>query len=139
MAHVAQFGFQTVVVGLAPPFGLVVVDAAGIETDIAADGAHIALGRPGDGPGGLGDRRIKPQDFRVFGDLVEAHRRADDEAVLADLDGLEIGQIVGVDQHRRRLDPAAHVDQQVGAAADHAAFGVRLPGGQRLLDRSAGG
>ena len=48
---------------------------------------------------------------------------------------LEIGQIVGVDEDRRRLDPAAHVDQQVGAAADHPALGMGLPGGQRLLDR----
>ena len=67
-------------------------------------------------------------------DLVQPHRRADDKAALADVDGLEIGEVVGVDQHRRRLDPAADVDQDVGAAADHPAVRMGLTGGQRLLD-----
>ena len=135
MAHLAQFGLEAVVVGFAPPFGLVVVDAAGIQADVAADRAHVALGRPGDRAGGLGDRRIAAPDFRMLGDLVQPRRRPDDEPAFVDFYGLEIGQVVGVDQDRRRLDLPPDVDQQVGAAADHPAFGMGEPRGQRLLNR----
>src|SRR5437763_11634402 len=40
-------GLQTMMVGVAPPFALIVEDAACVETQIAADGAHMALGGAG--------------------------------------------------------------------------------------------
>src|SRR6185437_9975772 len=50
--------FQAMVIGVAPPFALIVENAAGIKAEIAADRAHVALGRPGDERGRLRKHRI---------------------------------------------------------------------------------
>ena len=57
---VADFAgrLQTMMIGFAPPFALIVKNAAGVEREIAADGAHVAVGRPGDVTGRLRHRRI---------------------------------------------------------------------------------
>src|SRR6185295_15668523 len=57
MANLAR-GLETMVVGRAPPFALVVEDAAGVEAEIAAEGAHIALGWPGHRCRGFGYRGV---------------------------------------------------------------------------------
>ena len=48
--HVADVarGLEAVIVGRAPPFALIVEDAARVEAEIAADRAHVAMGRAGD-------------------------------------------------------------------------------------------
>ena len=38
-------GLEAMMVGGAPPFALIVEDAARVEAEIAADGAHVAMGR----------------------------------------------------------------------------------------------
>src|SRR5262252_7624375 len=75
MAHGAD-GFQAMPVGVAPPFALVVENAAGVETEIAADRAHIALGRAGDMSGRLRQRRIVTRHFGMRGELAQRYRRA---------------------------------------------------------------
>ncbi len=66
-AHAAAFrrhmadgagGLQAMVIGVAPPFALIVENAAGVETEIAADRAHVAVGRAGDVRGRLRHHRI---------------------------------------------------------------------------------
>ena len=49
---------EAMVIGLAPPFALIVEDAARVEREIAADGSHVAVGRAGDVGGGLRHHRI---------------------------------------------------------------------------------
>ena len=65
-------GLQAVVIGVAPPFALIVEDAARVEAEIAAERAHVAVGRAGDVGGGLRHHRIKLDDVGVLGDLRSA-------------------------------------------------------------------
>src|SRR6478672_6747409 len=65
MADVAR-GLEAVVVGGAPPFALIIEQAAGVEAEIAADRAHVAMGRPGDERGRLRHHRIMPFFFLML-------------------------------------------------------------------------
>jgi hypothetical protein len=65
--HIVAGGFQTMMIGLAPPFALIVKDAARVERDIAADRSHVAMGRPGDLAGRLRYCRIVLQHARMCG------------------------------------------------------------------------
>jgi len=68
-------GLQAVIVGVAPPFALVIEDAARVEAEIAADRAHVAVGGAGDVRGRLRDHGIMPVDGGMRGDLAQAYRR----------------------------------------------------------------
>ena len=46
-------GLEAMVERAAPPLALVIEDAARIEAEVAADRAHVAMGRPGDRAGSL--------------------------------------------------------------------------------------
>ena len=59
------------VIGLAPPFALIVENAARIEREIAADRAHVAVGRAGDMGRGLRHDRIMFRHIGMRGDLGE--------------------------------------------------------------------
>ena len=69
------------VVGVAPPFALIVEDAAGVEAEIAADRAHVAVGGAGDVGGRLRQHWIMLYDRRMLGDFAEANRGADLERI----------------------------------------------------------
>src|SRR5207253_10867882 len=62
-----------------PPFALIVEDAARVEAEVAADRAHIAVGRAGDDMGGLRHHRKVRDDLRVLGEFRKRHRSADFE------------------------------------------------------------
>ena len=68
-------GLQAMIVGVTPPFALVIEDAARVEAEIAADRAHVAMGGPGDMRGRLRDYRIMLVDGRMRGDLAQASPR----------------------------------------------------------------
>ena len=118
-------GLEAMMIGRAPPFALVVVDAAGVEAEIAADRAHVAVRRPGDLRRRLRHHRMMLNDVRMLGEFGERHRGADFERLCVGLDRAQFGHAIDVDQHRRRNDAAADVDDEIGAAAEHAAAGMR--------------
>ncbi len=82
--HVADVagGLEAVVVGLPPPLALIVEDAARVEAQVAADGAHVAMGRPGDGARRLRHDGKVLQHAGVMCQLGQRHRRAEREALL---------------------------------------------------------
>ena len=59
-------GLEAVIVGGPPPFALIVEDAARVEADVAADGAHVAMRRPGDGGRRLRHDGIVRENARVL-------------------------------------------------------------------------
>src|SRR6185369_11244774 len=65
--HVADIarGLEAVVVGRAPPLALIVEDAARVEAQIAADGAHVAVRGPGDRARRLRHHRMVLRDLAV--------------------------------------------------------------------------
>ena len=112
-------------IGLAPPFALIVVDAAGVEGEIAADGAHVAMGRAGDVGRGLRHHRVVLHHVGMRGDFRQRDGGADLERLRIGLDAAQLGDAVDVDQHRRRHNAAADVHHQVGAAAKQPAAAMR--------------
>ena len=68
-------GLQAMIVGVTPPFALVIEDAARVEAEIAADRAHVALGGAGDMRGRLRDHGIMLVDRGMRGDLAQASPR----------------------------------------------------------------
>src|ERR1700686_852753 len=111
-------------IGVAPPFALIVENAARVEREIAADGAHIAVGRAGDMGRGLRHDRIMLCHIGMRGDLGERGRGADLEHPRLGFDAAQLGDAVDVDQHRRRDDPAPDVDHEIGAAANEPAVAM---------------
>jgi len=116
MAHRAG-GLEAVMIGVAPPFALIVKNAAGVEAEIAANRAHIALGRPGDMRRCLRHRGIVPHHAGMRGDLGQRCCRADRKLARVRRDRAQFFDSVDLDQHRRRDDAAADIHQKVGAAA----------------------
>ncbi len=106
------------IVGVAPPFALIVENAARVEAKIAADRAHIALGRPGDMAGSLRHDRIMFDRLRMRGDFGELCRGADLELARIGRDGAQLVDAVDIDQHRRGDDAAPDVHHEIGAAAE---------------------
>src|ERR1700693_5999892 len=83
--------FETISIGVPPPFALIVVNAAGIKAQIAANGRHDAVTGPGDRCGGLRKGAILAGDHRVASKRGDGHPRANRYAAFADLD---LGQFV---------------------------------------------
>ncbi len=124
------------VIGRTPPFALVVEDAASIEAEIAADRAHVAVRRPGNVRGGLRDDRIVRDDRRMLGEFAERDGRADFDGACVGLDRAQLVDAIDVDQHRRRHDAAPNVDDEIGAAAEQPAAGMRGPCRNHVVERS---
>jgi hypothetical protein len=79
---------ETICVGVPPPFALIVINAAGIDAQIAANRPHVAVTRPGDRLGGLRECAILGADHRVAGKSGDGHTRTDHYAAFV---GLELG------------------------------------------------
>src|ERR1700722_10513565 len=124
------------VVGGAPPFALIVEDAARIETKIAADCAHVAMGRAGDMRGRLSHHRIVAHHVWMRGEFGERDRSADFESAGVGLDGAQFVHAVDIDELGRRDDAAADVDHKVGTAAKQSAFGIRRARRDHLVERA---
>jgi hypothetical protein len=120
--HVADFAaeLQAVGVGAAPPFALVVEDAACVEAQVAAEGGHGAVAGAGDAGRGFGKRRQRSRDARIVRERFERHAGADAPAAGVLLDPRELRDRTEVDQRLRRADAASQVRNQVGAAGDDA-------------------
>src|SRR6185437_59531 len=129
-------GLEAVVVGVPPPFTLIVEDAARVEAEIAADRTHVAVSRAGYVCGGLREDGImlryswKPCEF------AHSHRRADLERTFIRFDRVQLGHAVHVYQDFRRDDAAADVDNEIGAAAERHAARIAGPRGDRFFDRA---
>src|SRR6185436_14304204 len=122
-------GLQAMIIGVTPPFALVIEDAARIETEIAADRTHVAVGGPGDMRGGLRDHGIMLVDCWVRGDLAQGHRGAELERFFVGMNRVQFRHAIHVDQNRWRDDAAADVDDEIGAAAER--HGLRIVGTRR--------
>src|SRR5450755_770735 len=68
---------EAISIGAPPPFALIVVNAARVEAQIAADSRHDAVTGPGDRFGGLRERAILAGDIRVASKRGDGHARAD--------------------------------------------------------------
>ena len=117
-------GLKAMVVGGAPPFALVIEQAARIEAEIAADRSHVAMGGAGDEGGGLRHHRIVPRHVGMRGEFDELDRGADLERTRVGADRAQLFDVVDVDEHRRGDDAAADIDHEVGAAAEQRACGM---------------
>src|SRR6185503_819033 len=129
-------GLEAVIDGAAPPFALVIEDAARIEAQIAADRAHVAVGWAGNRSCGLCDRGEFARHARMACELRQGHGRADFEALLVDRDLAHLVDAVHVDQDRGPNDAPAHVHDKIGAAPKEPAIrkiGSRL---DDILDRT---
>src|ERR1019366_7405576 len=126
--------FQTIGVGAPPPFALIVINAAGIEAQIAANGCHDAVTGPGDRFGGLRERAILAGGCRVASQRGDGHTRADRHPAAV---GLDLGQFIDageIDQQIRAADATPHVHEQVGATRDEAAARMLDTRRNRLFD-----
>ena len=83
---------------VAPPFALIVKNAAGVEREIAADRPHVAVGRAGDMAGRLRHHRIVLQHTGMRGEFGECDRGTDLESARVRLDGAQLGDAVDVDR-----------------------------------------
>ena len=73
---------ETIRICAPPPFTLIVVDAASIEAQIAADRRHCAVSRPGDCLGGLRERSILVSDKFVAGEGGDGYACANRYAIV---------------------------------------------------------
>ena len=128
-------GFQAMMIGVAPPFALIVENAARIEREIAADRAHVAVGRAGNMRRGLRHDRIMLRHIGMRGDFGQRGRGADLEPMRVGLDAAQLGDAVDVDQHRRGDDAAPDVHHEIGAAADQPAVAMRGARGDQFTKR----
>src|SRR5262249_30256676 len=136
--HIAHLAgrLQTMTIGLAPPFALIVEDAARVECEVTAEGAHVALRRPGDMAGRLRDRRIVPHDTRIGRKFGKRHGRADLQLTLIGPDIAQLRYGIDFDQHRRRDNAAPDIHHQVGAAAEYSALWMRSARSHQLSQRA---
>src|SRR5437763_1466904 len=125
---------EAMMVGLPPPFALIVKDAARVETQIAADRPHIAMRGAGDDLCGLGQHGIVLGNTGMGGNLGERHRSADLQSLGIRLDEAQLRDHSQVDEHRRRDNTAPDIDDEIGAAADRDAAGMGGPGGERFSE-----
>src|SRR5262249_24790829 len=135
--HVADVAgrLEAMIVGGAPPFALVIVEAARVEADIAADRPHVAMSWPGDAAGGLRYYRVVPQHVFVRGELGELDRGPDLEGPRVGPDRAQLLDLVDVDEHRWRDDATPDIDHQVGAAAEEPAIGMARARLDHLVER----
>ena len=104
----------------APLVGLVVVVAARVDADVAAERPHVAeLGRR-DHAGRPREGRVAGGDLGVLRDAGERGAGAHHQAVpRASLDSRQLPDPAEADQHPRLHLEALHVRIEVGAAGDH--------------------
>src|SRR5690606_1497032 len=97
--HVADgaAALQAVAVRRAPPFALVVVDAARVEEQVSADRGDAAMRRTGYRAGGLRDRAVAADEQRMRGERRQAGSRADRHPRARALDGVEARDAAEVD------------------------------------------
>src|SRR5438132_13234693 len=134
VADVAR-GLETMIVGAAPPFALVVVEAARVEAQIAAERSHIPMRGSRDEPSGLRHHRIVPHHLFMGGKLGELDRRADLKRARIGPNGAQLLDVVDIDEYRRGNDAAPDIDDQVGAAAQQAALGMARARFDHLIER----
>jgi hypothetical protein len=125
-----------VIVGVTPPFALVIEDAAGVEAEIAADRAHVAVGGAGDVRRRLRDHGIMLVDGGVPGDLAQVYRGPEFDRFFVGTDRVQLLHAVHVDQNRRRDDAAADIDHEIGAAAERHGLRIVRARRDRFLDRA---
>ena len=99
-------------IGGAPPFALIVEDAARIETQVAADRPHVAVGRPGD------DGRWMSRKLGERTDAPTSSRSASASTKRSSATALMSISTGGAN------DAAADIDHEIGAAAERRAAGI---------------
>ncbi len=125
-ADVAVF-FHAVAQRFAPVEVLVVIIAARIDADVAADGAHVAQLRRGNRRCGGRESGIAAAHDVVFGDRRERGERAERQAAdVVVADEAQVGDRPQADQHFGREQALLHVRVQVGAARHRQRVGAML-------------
>src|SRR5262249_57711215 len=120
---------KAMMVGGAPPFALVVEQTAGVETEIAAYRAHVAVGGPGDEGRRLCNNGIMRAHLRMRRKFRERDRGADFKPLRIGLDRAQLADLVDLYEHRRGGDTAPNIDQEISGAAEQPA--LRRPHARR--------
>src|SRR3974377_1063543 len=126
--------FEAEAVRAAPPVALIVIDAARVEAQIAADRRKCAVTGSGDRVRGLGQSRVMRREALVARNLGDPDHAADDQSRAAVVDAIEFADAGEVDQSIDAANAASQIDQQIGPSRDIAAARMRTPGGDRLVD-----
>ena len=77
---------EAIAVGAPPPFALVVVDAARIEAEVAADRGHRAVAGTCDASGGFRQGTMASADLGMVSQSTQCHHRADAGAARGERD-----------------------------------------------------
>ena len=113
-------------IGGAPPFALIVEDAARIETQVAADRPHVAVGRPGD------DGRWMSRKLGERTDAPTSSRSASASTKRSSATALMSISTGGAN------DAAADIDHEIGAGRRAAGYRDIRAGRKRLRESSMG-
>src|SRR5262249_14548886 len=116
---------EAMMVGGTPPFALVVEKTAGVEAEIAAYRAHVAVGGSGDEVRCLRDNGIIRAHLRMHRKLRERDRGADFKLVSIGLARAQLVNLIDLYEHRRGDDTAPNIDHEISAAAEQPA--LRMP------------
>src|SRR6266571_2945168 len=117
-ADVAIF-LHAVADGVPPELGLIVVVAAGIQEQVATDGASVAQLRRRNGIGSGSKSAIMLLYCRMLGDCCEGNASAQAKALVGRAtDALQRFDGAQADQDRRSKLAALHIGEEVGAASN---------------------
>ena len=129
-------GLQTVIIGVAPPFALIVIDAAGVEAEIAADRAHrrdASVPRSDARPAPQPDNACSTSGWRdSSASVTEAPTSMPFASALIARSSATL--FISISDLRRD-DAAADIDREIGAAAERPAVGMLGACLQRLVER----
>ena len=123
------------IVGRAPPLALIIEETPGVETQIASDRAHVAMGRAGNAGRGLRQHGVMPHHLGMRGDLGERDGRADLDPLRVGMDGPELLHVGDVDEAFRGDDATPDVHEEIGAAAEQPPVGVIPAQFQNFIQR----
>ena len=119
--------FHAVTERFAPIEVLVVVVAARVEADVAADRTHVAKLWCRDHGGGLGQRGVPGLHDPALGDVGQRGERADlKSGAFVEADVAQTGDRAQADQHLGREETLLHVGVKIGAARDDQCIRHRL-------------
>ena len=117
-----------------PPFALVVVNAAGIEAQIAAERSQVAVAWRGDGSGSLRQGAIVRPDGSVSRNRCDRDAGADRHSAVAGIDLGKFADTGNINQHIWPADATTNVHEQVCSARDKAALWMRQKRRDRLFE-----
>src|SRR5689334_9753651 len=122
------------IIGVPPPLALIVVNTAGIETEIAANGPHIAMSGACDVRCRLREHGIVFVDAGMRGYVAQYHRRTELYRLVVDFYRVQFLHTVHVNEYRRRNDAATDIDHQISAAPERHRPRIACAGGDGFFN-----